>query len=97
MLKKMRGLPETENIWLSGHTPHCLIIKHNTIEVLNPFKAEPNSNLRKNKNAEWHRQFGITEAQTRSKPGLKNVHPWKEGKEYGVGKKKISYTTSDTC
>lgn len=100
MLKKMRGLPETENIWISSHTPHCLRIKHNTNQVLNPSKAELNSNLHLHKNKNG---FGKkTEEQTRSKRGLKNVRPWKletrrgtMGQEYGVGKKKISYTTSD--
>lgn len=77
MVKKMRGLPQNENIWLSGHTPHCLRIKHNKNQVLNSIKAELNSNLRKNKNG-----FGqTTEELTRNKPGLKNVRPWKEGKE----------------
>lgn len=73
----MRGLPETENKWISSHTPHCLRIKHNTNQVLNPSKAELNSNLHKNKNG-----FGKkTEIQTRSKPGLKNVRLWKQGEE----------------
>lgn len=79
----MRGLPETENIRISGRTPHCLRIKHNTNQVLNPSKAELNSNLAKKQNG-FGKTTGTEELRNRQeaiKPGLKNIRPWKEGEE----------------